>query len=238
MEMLVVLGIIAVVLAIALPNIRMKEGSEMDAATRQLIADLALARAKAIGGRTTVAVVFVPPGLVFWDLSQYSKPEQDEIRKLQAGIYTQYALFSFRRVGDQPGRNTARYLSEWKTLPEKTFIAEDKFGGLTDIKTVEWFDYYRSLPFPFANSPGNAIPYVAFNFEGRPCTADGSGLTNAVDIHIPLARGVVDYTRDAGGTVTEFKATEIPDGNSLSSSNHVVIDYYSGRARLVRAEAK
>ena len=128
--MLVVIGIIALLVGIALPNLRgFREGSEIEAASRQLIQDLSLARARAINGRTTVAMVFIPWSILKTDLAGYRPDEVDEIKRLQAGVYTQYTLFSARRVGDQPGQNTPRYLGEWRTLPDKTFIATNKFAS-------------------------------------------------------------------------------------------------------------
>ena len=41
---------------------------------------------------------------------------------------TGYAYVSLRSVGDQPGVNSARYLSSWKTLPKGAFIPLQKFS--------------------------------------------------------------------------------------------------------------
>lgn len=238
-EMLVVIGIIVIVMAIALPNMRgFQESHEIDSATRQLISDLSSARARAINGRTTVGVIFIPYDLLYSDLSPYNADEVKQIQQLQAGIYTHYAFFSFRRVGDQPGHNTPRYLSPWKELPSKTFIAENKFAAGTDT-SIPPFDY-AAFRFPSATSPSQTLPYVAFNYEGRPCKADGRPLTLPVNIRIPLARGAIFYTRDASGGVDpdSFSVQEVPPGNSVLSFNHVVIDWLTGKAHLERAEVK
>jgi prepilin-type N-terminal cleavage/methylation domain-containing protein len=235
-EMLVVIAIIAILVGIALPNLRgFREGSEIEAASRQLIQDLSLARARAINGRTTVAVVFIPWSILKTDLTGYRPDEVDEIKRLQAGVYTQYTLFSARRVGDQPGQNTPRYLGEWRTLPDKTFIATNKFASA--ISTNRFL--YADFPFPFADSlRTQRLPYIAFNYEGRLCRADGGVLVPPGSVRIPLARGAILYLRDATGGVpdTSFSAQEVPPGNSLSTSNQVVIDWLTGRARLERAE--
>jgi prepilin-type N-terminal cleavage/methylation domain-containing protein len=234
-EMLVVIGIIAVMIGIAVPNLRgLREGNEIEAASRQMVQDLSLARARAINGRTTVAVIYLPWSLLKLDLAGYRPDEVDEIKRLQAGVYTQYALFSARRVGDQPGQNTPRYMTEWKGLPEKTFIATNKFTSATSTNRFR----YAPFPFPFADSRNLGLPYVAFNHEGRLSLADGSPLNPPGNIRIPLARGAILYIRDATGGVpdTSFSVQEVPPGNSLASSNVVVIDWLTGRARMERAE--
>jgi hypothetical protein len=211
----------------------------MDAATRQLLADLSVARGRAINGRTTVSVVFIPLSVLTMKTAGYSDEEIRQIKRLQGGIYTQYALFAARRVGDQPGRPTPRYLTEWKSLPEKVFIAEAKFAATVDTPLL-LFDYAR-FPFPLPSSTNLAnLPYVAFNYEGRPCRADGRPLDQPKDIRIPLASGAIFYVRDASGGVipTSFTVNEVPPFNSVNTSNHVVIDWLAGRARLERAEIR
>src|ERR1041384_6014921 len=65
LEMLTVVVIIGLILAVAVPAIKgMKKSNVIAAADRQLLDDLALARQRAILGRTTVHVVFVPPTIV------------------------------------------------------------------------------------------------------------------------------------------------------------------------------
>jgi prepilin-type N-terminal cleavage/methylation domain-containing protein len=239
-EMLVVIGIIGVILAIAIPSMRQREGSEMEAAGRQLVADLNIARARAIGARTTVAMVFVPPEILNLDPDNFSpqatQEEKETVRNLQAGPYTCYAPFAFRRVGDQPGRNTPRYLEPWRTLPEKTFIATNKYD--TNFLAAAPFDY-AYFPFPLETSQTYLrLPYIAYNYEGRLCQADGDLFSPPAEARIPLARGAVLYVRNAYSNVvaSSFSVQEVPPGNSVTSSNVVVVDWLTGRARLQRAE--
>lgn len=239
-EMLVVIGIIILILGIALPNIgHISQSSALEASSRQLMSDLSLARARAVSGRTPVAVVFIPSDIIYFDITSYpTQQEKDQVRQLQAGFFTQYALFSFRRTGDQPGRSTPRYLTEWKTLPEKTFIATNKFVAVPGVPVLP-FDV-ADFPFPFATSTSNALPYVAFNAEGRLSRWDATGNLQEAqwDARIPLARGGILYTRDANGGVTSFDIQEVPPGNSITASNHIVIDWLTGRARLEHAEVR
>src|SRR6266581_9025829 len=64
-ELLVVMAIIGLLAAIGLPALKgFGKGTGLAGAQRQLLDDLALARLRAISGRTTVYMVFVPPGIM------------------------------------------------------------------------------------------------------------------------------------------------------------------------------
>jgi hypothetical protein len=154
--------------------------------------------------RTTVYVVFVPPTIVDSTLSdQVAKalPASEQTRALRQYLnlcrhpYSSYALYTDRNVGDQPGQRNPRYLSEWRNLPDNTFVALGKFTNLMTTKTgpTTWvrsysnrFDTARTFlypPRPFAyrdfpvpntritNASGARIqwpmPYVAFDAQGK-----------------------------------------------------------------------
>src|ERR1043166_7445972 len=79
-ELLVVMAIIGVLAAIGLPSLKgFGKGTGMAGAQRQFLDDLALARLRAISGRTTVYMVFVPPGITahFADFGGGSAQERD-----------------------------------------------------------------------------------------------------------------------------------------------------------------
>jgi prepilin-type N-terminal cleavage/methylation domain-containing protein len=243
-ELLVVLAIIGLILALSLPNFRgMNQGRTMEGAARQLLDDLALARQTAIATRSTVAVVFISPEVQTIDPfdPQYTRAESTNIMGLQPGALTTYALFAFRKAGDQPGQNAPHYIPKWHSLPEKVFIAESKF----DTTNSDAFVYDR-FPFPQTTTAGRSftLPYVAFNAQGQclPLSQSAlpfSGVTdsqNARDIYIPLASGSIMYTKDAKGALASWTVQEIPPNNSVNSSNVIHIDWLTGRAKIERAD--
>src|SRR5436309_5692768 len=136
-ELLVVMAIIGLLATIGLPALKgFGKGTGMAGAQRQLLDDLAFARLRAISGRTTIYMVFVPPGIMahFADFTGggSTQAERDrwsrQLTNLITGQYTAYALLTKRTVGDQPGQEIPRYISEWKRLPQGVFIATNKFN--------------------------------------------------------------------------------------------------------------
>src|SRR5204863_9333530 len=82
-ELLVVMAIIGVLATIGLPAIKgFGKGTGMAGAQRQLLDDLAFARLRAISGRTTIYMVFVPPGIMahFADFNQVRFTSADRDR--------------------------------------------------------------------------------------------------------------------------------------------------------------
>jgi len=253
-EMLVVLVIIALLAALALPHIRgHSESVAINAACQQLVADLSYARQKAIAQHSTVALVFVWPDVfdnsVFPVNSQnYTPNEAAAIKRLQGGVYTTYALYQFRKAGEQPGNGSYGYITEWKTLPEKTFLATNNFPNA-------FFHNGTKFPFPFSTSYKagdfpHVIPYIAFDWEGRCIQVDddttGAGTPHGIPPYDPdnstngirVARGSILFTRNSDGTVsqTDYDVQEIPPGNSYNNIIH--IDYLTGRALRIEPELK
>ena len=235
-EMLIVLVIIVLLAALALPHIRgHTESVAINAATGQLAADLAYARQKAISQRSTAAVVFLPTEVTtIPDTSPLftANDEKAAVRRLQAGAYTTYAIYGFRRAGEQPGQGTPGYLTEWKSLPEKTFLGTNQFdfGRVSTIK----------LPFPFSRSTYLLeMPYIAFDAEGRclgnlnPQTGVG---TPGTDVDLEVARGAILYSRNNNGAVMNFEVQEIPPFNA--SNNIIHVDALTGRSQRILPEVK
>jgi prepilin-type N-terminal cleavage/methylation domain-containing protein len=244
-ELLVVLAIIGVLAAIGLPRLKgFGKGTGMAGAQRQLLDDLALARLRAISGRTTIYMVFVPPGILAHlpKLNNAGYPAEDrdrwsrQLTNLVNGQYTAYALLTKRTVGDQPGQENPRYISEWKRLPQGILIATNKFNLvnptqlISDPPLVGYPDDYRryfntnAFPFPASRSPLLTLPYIGFNSQGQ--------LLRGRDELIPLAEGSIFFT-GTGGYLTSPDVSIKPPNNY---TNHFIrVNWLTSRASVDEA---
>ena len=248
LEMLIVLVLIAILAGLALPHIRGNtESAAINAACRQLVADLSYARQRAISQRSTVAVVFIPPEVFDIDLSgNFTANERAEIRRLQGGVYTHYALYQYRKVGEQPGtRESDGYITEWKSLPEKTFIPREMFETTPFFK-ISPNNQQPKFRFPFSSSTHlqldrpYSFPYIAFDHEGRCIVVErdetGAGTVIPGDRLLNVARGAILFTRDQYGGVAEanYEVQEIPPFNA--TNNVIRVDVLTGRTRRVELQ--
>ena len=250
-EMLVVISIMGLIAAIALPNLGKFKPSVIAAATQKLLADVGRARQLAISQRTTVYMVFVPTN--FW--ATVAPADMPKIQTLVDKQMTSYAFVCLRSIGDQPGRPTARYLSPWTSLPEGTLIPQWKFwtnaanlpvsvytnGNTLPAFNINLFKTTTKIPFPDVGSNAvNAVvtlPYIAFDQSGQ--LVNDSGQPTGANEIIPLARGNVLFSRDstkAATTATSPTVNETPPGNSLKSFTLVNIDWLTGRPHVERQE--
>jgi hypothetical protein len=233
MELLVVMGIIALLAVVSLPAIRgISKSNAMAAANRQLLDDIALARQYAISTRSLVYMLFAPPLDVFSPgehnlLNLLSATNQQLVLRSQA---TAYALFASRAVGDQPGQQTLRYLTTWRSLPEGVFIPSSKFTNT--VNGVARFASSPIVPFPAIGPTFRVRTFcVIFSPQG--------GLASPQDAIIPLAQGSVFLARDPKTGDLAWAPADIlerPPNNSVVNSNHIRIDWLTGRARVERAE--
>ena len=130
LELLIVITIIAVLATIGLPALKgFGQSNAIYAANRQMLDDLARARLYAINNRSTVYVLFASPNLVQYS-SSWLPGERPHVTNLINGQYTSYAIFTKRTLGDQPGQEHPRFLTEWQHLPEGVFIDTNKFNPL------------------------------------------------------------------------------------------------------------
>jgi len=245
-ELLVVIGIIALLASIGVGSLRgFNAMNAVAAGNRQLLDDLNMARNYALNQRTTVYVVFVPP-LDTFNASQLSTNAlwRRQLTNRLSGQFTSYNFLTLRSPGDQPGQGRAKYLSEWKSLPEGVFIAESKFTYLendpwyaTNAVDRPFMRLKNKIPFPSADSPKTntmtfGFPVVAFNFRGELIGPDESKPRQG-DEFIRLTRGSIVFERNVDGglkmTLPEVIAT--PKGNETNNP-YVRVDWLTGRPRV------
>ena len=252
-ELLVVISILGILAGLSVPALKNLGKSNVQvSASRQLLDDFGHARQLAISQRTTVYVVFVPAN--FWTFLPANILAMSATTNLLDKQLTGYNFISLRSIGDQPGRSSIRYLSEWKSLPDGAFIATNKFNAyylntyysINDAASGASYQIYslpytNTLPFPTeTNSVNNiSLPYVAFNYLGQ-LTVDGVNAATR-DEYVPLAQGTVVYAADANKSLTFSPATfaENPVGNSTNSMfNLIRIDHLTGRAVQVQQKVQ
>lgn len=267
-ELLMVILIIGLVAALGLPAVKGLTSSNKSAgATRQLADDLKLARSKAISERTTVYMVFVPPDFRGLELATSNVVTQADraltnrndrlIERLLNQKLTSYALYAERRVGDQPGKPSKKYITSWRSLPEGSFIAEREFKQLPSVAAWKGLPIesrplpYGQFPFPSdtVDCPYFDLPYIAFNHLGQLVVpfykVSGGGVQqisgNPDDLVVHLAQGSIYYNRNTttGELINETTnpsayvppdALETPPGNS--SNLWVRVNWLTGRAEI------
>ncbi len=251
-ELLVVIAIMGILAAIALPNIGKMKPSVVAAATQQLLTDVGRARQLAINHRTTVYMVFVPTN--FW--ANIPAIDMPKVQPLLDKQMTSYTFVSLRSIGDQPGRPTPRYLSEWKSLPDGTFFPQWKFWNF-GVPMIVYTNNAAGNRFPafnidafrtttrvwFPDVPTNNVsvpvplPYIAFDSNGQ--LVDDTGQPTGLNAFIPIARGTVNYPRDANKVATAAGfpvVSENPAGNSTNAFTLINVDWLTGRPRAERQE--
>jgi prepilin-type N-terminal cleavage/methylation domain-containing protein len=258
-EMLVVLAILGIMAALAVPALKnFGHADAMIAAAQQLRDDAGRARQLAISQRTTVYMVFVPTN--FW-ASPWTNPNWTNSLtpgELAAAVnlcdkqLTGYTFATLGAVGDQPGQHRWHYLAPWQTLPDGTFIALQKFAGtntfadpINPISGAKYvilpFIFTNNIPFPTATNvvdppSGRAVylPYIAFNYLGQ-LISEVDALGNYRDAYITLARGSIVPAIDPSTRAFQLnppQVAEVPPGNSTNAYNIIHIDWLTGRATL------
>ena len=246
LELLIVITIIGFLVGLTLPHVRgLTRSNVMLAANQQLLDDIALARRRAINGRTVVSMVFMPP--VLNDPNVYKFLDVTQQNQILNWQYSAYTMFAERSIGDQPGRPFRRYLSGWRTLPEGVFIAADKFvssyfftNATGKTQNVIRFDY-KDFPYPTGDNPQTLnLAYIAFNPQGHLIQFDTKGreVLSSDNCIIPLARGSIFLERDPTGapvwTPAELRETGGNNSRDTNTYNEIEIDAVTGRALIDR----
>jgi prepilin-type N-terminal cleavage/methylation domain-containing protein len=256
-ELLVVIGIMALLATLAMPALKgITRSDAIGAANRQLLDDVAYARRMAIRNRSTVFMVFLPRNYAQLQ-NNFTGPDLDRATTLLGMQFHGYALFTWRRVGEQPGQIHPTYLRDWQALPEGAFIPEWKsIPNPTDYNAAHIAGFnpddpndpaqrtFRScqLPFPEADSPQRIwMSYIAFNYLGQLVQLDAAGNPNptSVDEVIPLARGAMFFAFNEATKQYQWQApqmTENPPDNSRNNHNFIHVDWMTGRAKVDRPE--
>lgn len=259
-ELLVVIGIIGILAATAVPAIRsLTSSNTVVAGHRQILGDLAYARQLAISSRQTVYFVLLPEfaksdvftraasGLLTAEEQRLAKQQMTNLLSSQ---YTGYALFGRRTVGDQPGGGYARYLMEWRNLPDGMLFSGTNFVGLPPIRATA-VPTNRPLPLmniPFprvytgdprgtdSRFPALTVPYIAFDPSGR-ITYDGAERPYGPEEYLSLARGSIFYPRDSAGRLAPNRSLDVvfapPGAREL-----VRVNGLTGRARIEQPEVR
>ena len=245
-ELIVVISIIAALVVVGLPAIKgITQSHTVSSASQQLMDDLGLARQYAMNNRSVVHVLFLPSDITNWTYTA----SIDLARRLMAGVYTTYAIYAERTVGDQPGQPHPRYLTKWKALPDGVFIPPREMAWM---RFKDWdaqnnplgrpllWDTGADFPFPtLANqTPRRKLPHIAFGPHGGLLIENSIGQRQpSRDEVIELARGSVLAVRDeSNGSLLYFDARESPPNNSIDNYNRIRIDGLTGRCSLERPE--
>jgi len=247
LELLVVLAIIGILAAVALPNIKNFTPNISASAGRQLLAEVNHARQLAISQHTTVYMVFVPTN--FWadplgtgSSALYNALPPSELTKATNLFDKQligYNFVTLRSLGDQPGHPIPRYLGPWKTLPDGAFIPLFKFyapfsaapltifytntsGAAIGAITNAPFRTTNNIPFPSeynTNGPYITLPYIAFNYQGQLVNGNGQ-LTYSNNCEtIPLTAGHVLYGRNAATKIATMDTPSVKENPIGNTSN-------------------
>jgi prepilin-type N-terminal cleavage/methylation domain-containing protein len=252
LELLMVIAIMGILAAIALPTVRGMKPNAKVAATRQLFDAVGRARQLALSQRTTVYMVFLSTNF----FTGLSGTNLGRVQPLLDKQLIGYSYVSLRSVGDQPGAHHPSYLSSWKTLPQGAYIPLAKFyPGLTLTNTalgatlfVRPFPtinnatatFTTGIPFPTEDNPVTVsvppLPYIAFDGMGQLV----SGISGQPEL-IPVAEGNVTFARDPNSKVALAQSplvTERPPGNTLDNYSLVYIDRLTGRAKVERRKVQ
>lgn len=213
-ELLVVLALIGALAALTAPALKgFGQSNAFTAGQRQLVDDLKYARQMAIRNRATVFMVFAPTnawnhqatflGLNAGTFGSFREEALNSLTNVAFGQYSSYAIYTQRRLGEQPGVDRPRYLTEWRSLPQGVIFPREMFAGAETpggpvVTNRPHHLPLRRFPFPLV-LPGAQLtahytgptaiwpnlnnlpllPFIAFDPSGRISDLTYAGLTDA-----------------------------------------------------------
>ncbi|MBX7259299.1 MAG: GspH/FimT family pseudopilin [Candidatus Hydrogenedentes bacterium] len=187
LELLVVIGIMALLLAVGIPAFESFSKRSLNSASPGLMSTLRLARQHAITHRRYVWVVFPDAG-----------PSQGGVLSYQ-GSEVEHALRSYAVIEGDENNLPNEYITDWKYLPQGIYFdaqlpASSSIFNSYNAATVNY-------PFPDSQSPKNHnIPAIEFRPNGRAYTIDSFGSTwnPGNTAHIYLIAGIVNINTSVG----------------------------------------
>ncbi len=203
-ELLAVIAIIGILASLAAPILsRFGAGDKLSAGGRQMLDDLAFARSKAMATRSTVYVVFLPNTINSNFINTAALPyatnylDRVALTNLSGMVFSGYALYAERSVGDQPGTYAPRYLTKWKELPPGVSLHEEQFYQVyatarTNFISGQYVEQFPYRPFPFPNADSGwsiSLPYLAFNPMGQ--------LVGGANFRVQVTEAFLGRPRDA-----------------------------------------
>ena len=228
-ELLVVLAIIGALMAVSVPAFKgFGQSNAFTAGQRQVLDDLRLARQLAIKNRATVFMVFAPTnawvhqGPLQGLGGQFGTFRTEALTSLTNVIFGQgasYALYTQRRMGEQPGVERPRYLTEWRHLPAGVIFPREMYAGAENpggpalalrphrlglahvpfplvfpgIRLAEHYDRRLGSPFQMWEDLDSVplLPFIAFDPSGRVSDLTYANLRDAVGNPVPPGSDVV-----------------------------------------------
>ena len=211
-EMLAVIAVMLIVLRLTLPSLDGLLGSDAEGMARtQLIGDLNKARSMALERGGAVQVVFMP---LYGDIlskdnnakALYFSSNPDANRLLGSQLVA-YALYSESQPGDQPGKPSPKWLTDWKYLPSGYFLSSQDLNASCPSSVR-----VRNLANNSQDFNGELeLPAIAYNSRGQ---LKGGGLRG---VYLPVIKGgVFPPVKDQNGKYSVTSA-DPPDQSSIKN---------------------
>ena len=226
-EMMAVVAVMLIILKLTLPSLDGILGVEAQGMARtQLVGDLNRARAKALERGAPVYVVFMPLYDKVRCESAAAKHQffqgNPDANALLAGQLSRYALFAEYLPGDQPGRPSVKWLSDWKSLPAGYYFDPVEISALPEEVSVSHLKGVR----PTNSTLRLQLPAVKYNSRGE---LVGAGLRG---IYLSVNKGGVLPPRlnQDGSFVVE--SADPPESLENAQRHWLHINAITGRAEV------